>query len=395
MRLASARRFGQTHRPDDCDHLELVHKGTEVEQRYDWHLTERIHHENGRGDPFAAAIRATRMPMVITDPRQDDNPIVFVNEAFQKLTGYAREEIVGRNCRFLQGPDTDPDSVERLRTAIETETDVQVDLLNYRKDGTTFWNALYLSPTRSHEGEVQFFFASQLDISDRVESQRVIAEQKAIVEAEVQKRTLALEEALAAKDLLLHEVDHRVKNNLTMIGSLLRLQSRQIGDPVVSSKLDAMLERVDALATVHRRLYQSDDVTRFDVGTFTGSLVHDVIGASGRADIKVDADVDRLDISSSKAAALGLIINELVTNTVKHAFANDRPGHLHVSAKAVADQAVIRIADDGYGMAAKGERVDGLGTTLVNRLCRQVQAVATWDDARPGTSVTLTFPISE
>lgn len=175
-----------------------------MEQRDNWHLTEDIHHENGRGDPFAA-IWATRIPMVITDPRQTGNPIVFVNEAFQHFTGFGREEIIGRNCRFVQGPGTDPASVERLRTAIRTQS-------------------------------------------------------------EVQKRMLALEEALEAKDLLLHEVDHRVKNNLTMIGSLLRLQSRQIGDAVVSSKLNAMLERADALATVHRRLYQSDDVTRFDIG---------------------------------------------------------------------------------------------------------------------------------
>ena len=363
-----------------------------MKQRDDWHLTGDIAHESGRGDPFAAAIRATRMPMVITDPRQPDNPIVFVNEAFQELTGYGRDEIIGRNCRFLQGPDTDPSSIDRLRSAIREATSVQVDILNYRKDGSTFWNALYLSPTRGEDGSVQFFFASQLDVTDRIDAQRLIREQKAHVEAEVRKRTLELEEALEAKTLLLHEVDHRVKNNLTMIGSLLRLQSRQIGDPVVSSKLEAMLERVDALATVHRRLYQSDDVTRFDIGAFTSNLVSDVIGASGRTDINLRADVERIDIPSAKAAALGLIINELVTNSVKHAFSKGRGGSLQVSARLVGDKAQISIADDGHGMAAEA-RTDGLGRTLVKRLARQVRATEVWEDAGPGTRVIITFPV--
>ena len=363
-------------------------------QRDDWHLTEDVLHEHGRGDPFAAAMRATRMPMVISDPRQADNPIVFANEAFQSLTGYAREEIIGRNCRFLQGPRTDAAALERLRQAIKDEKPIQVDLLNYRKDGTTFWNALYLSPTRGQDGVVQFFFASQLDVTDRIEAQRLIREQKAIVEAEVHRRTLALEEALEAKTLLLHEVDHRVKNNLTMIGSLLRLQSRQIGDPLVSSKLDAMLERVDALATVHRRLYQSDDITRFDLGAFASTLVFDVIGASGRTDIMVKANVERLDVPSSKAAALGLVINELVTNAVKHGFADGRGGTLHVSATAVGDQAAICIEDDGRGMGRQADRIDGLGRTLVTRLSKQVGAKVAWGDSGPGTKVTITFPMA-
>ncbi|WP_304481816.1 PAS domain-containing protein [Novosphingobium sp. P6W] len=84
-----------------------------MKQSDNWHLTDILDYEHGRGDPFAAAVRATRMPMVITDPAQQDNPIVFCNEAFQSLTGYTRDEIVGRNCRFLQGPDTDPEAVER------------------------------------------------------------------------------------------------------------------------------------------------------------------------------------------------------------------------------------------------------------------------------------------
>ena len=112
------------------------------------HVPDELKAESHRGDPFAAAVRATRMPMIITDPAQHGNPIVFVNDAFLKLTGYTRMEVVGRNCRFLQGPDTEAAAVDRLRAAIRREEDIRVDLLNYRKDGSTFQNALYVGPVR-------------------------------------------------------------------------------------------------------------------------------------------------------------------------------------------------------------------------------------------------------
>jgi PAS domain S-box-containing protein len=102
------------------------------------------------------------MPMVITDPAQPHNPIVFCNEAFQNLTGYAKDEALGRNCRFLQGPDTDRRSTDKIAEAISKGESIAVELLNYRKDGSTFWNALYLSPVRNDDGSIQFFFASQL-----------------------------------------------------------------------------------------------------------------------------------------------------------------------------------------------------------------------------------------
>ena len=156
-----------------------------MEQKEDWHLTEILDHAPGRADPFAAAVRATRMPMVITDPSLPDNPIVFANEAFQKLTGYARQEIIGLNCRFLQGPATDASQVDRVRKAIAAGDAVDVDLLNYRKDGTTFWNALYLSPVRNDQGAVIYFFASQMDVTERVEAQETIAKQKTMIEEEV------------------------------------------------------------------------------------------------------------------------------------------------------------------------------------------------------------------
>jgi len=360
-----------------------------VLQKDDWHLTD-FAHEQGRGDPFAAAVRATRMAMVITNPALPDNPIVFCNEAFQNLTGYGREEIIGRNCRFLQGPESDPAALARLRAAIASEKSIDIDLLNYRKNGTTFWNALYLSPVRGVDGKVQFFFASQLDVTARIEAQNEITAQKALVDREVKRRTAELETALEAKTLLLHEVDHRVKNNLMMIGALLRLQSRQLDNPEMSRKLEVMMERIYALATVHRKLYRSTDVTRFDISEFAKSLATDVLASSGRTDIRVEAaDVDRIEVPSDHASSLGLVLNEILTNSIKHGL-DGRPGCIRLSAKKLDGKAVISIEDDGHGMALDNQS-GGLGRTLITRLSKQAAAQVDWIRLDQGTRVTLTM----
>jgi len=363
-----------------------------LRQKDDWHLTDVVHHALGRADPFAAAVRATRMAMVITDPSQPDNPIVFANEAFQRLTGYDLEEIIGRNCRFLQGPNTDRAAVDRVRDAIAQGESIEIDLLNYRKDGTTFWNAFYMSAVHAEDGKVQFFFASLLDVTERTEAQSFISMQKAAVEAEVRNRTAELEAALESKTLLLHEVDHRVKNNLSMIGALLRLQANTIDDPVLIKQLDAMLERIDALATVHRRLYQSENIMMFDVGAFLSNLLSDIIGASGRSTITVASEIEPIQIASDRAAPLGLVLNEVLTNAIKHGFSGGRDGTLTAVARREDNMGIISISDDGVGMPSS-VRTEGLGRTLISRLSRQVGAKANWTDARPGTTVTISFPL--
>ena len=123
-------------------------------------------------DPFVAAVRATRMPMVITDPRQADNPMVFVNDAFCRLTGYDRREILGRNCRFLQTPETDPDAVRRIHDAVASVQSIEIDILNRRRSGETFWNRLLMAPVFDANGRLAYFFASQVDVS--LERERLI-----------------------------------------------------------------------------------------------------------------------------------------------------------------------------------------------------------------------------
>ena len=364
-----------------------------MDQRGDWRLTDALDYDHGRGDPFAAAVRATRMPMVITNPRLPDNPIVFCNEAFQDLSGYRRDEIVGHNCRFLQGAETDRATIARIRAAIDRGSDVEADILNYRKDGSTFWNALYLSPVRDDAGEIRYYFASQLDVTVRVMAERTAIARRVEVEREIAERTAELERALGAKTLLLQELDHRVKNNLAMIGSLLRLQSRMSADPVVATRLEEMLQRVDALGSVHRRLYQTPGHTSFDAGAFLHGLASELVAPAGPGRIALDADIEPIAVAPSEASTLGLVLNEILTNAIKHAFADGRPGTLKLRTRTVDGNAVIDIADDGPGMT--GAAPKGLGSALIERLSRQLGIQATWTDLAPGTRVSLSFPLDQ
>ncbi|MEB1608607.1 hybrid sensor histidine kinase/response regulator [Xanthomonas campestris pv. campestris] len=120
-----------------------------------------------RSDIFFAAVETTRMPMTVTDPHLPDNPIVFANRAFLEMTGYSAEEIIGNNCRFLQGPETDRSSIDDVRESIDNRREFATEVLNYRKDGSSFWNALFVSPVFDDSGRLVYFFGSQLDVSRR------------------------------------------------------------------------------------------------------------------------------------------------------------------------------------------------------------------------------------
>ena len=125
-------------------------------------------------DIFFAAVQTTRMPMIVTDPHRLDNPIVFANPAFKRMTGYSHEELVGRNCRLLQGPATDRDTIASISRAVVARQEISTEVLNYRKDGSTFWNALFISPVYDQAGQLIYFFASQLDISRRRDAEEAL-----------------------------------------------------------------------------------------------------------------------------------------------------------------------------------------------------------------------------
>jgi PAS domain S-box-containing protein len=137
----------------------------EVARRDEARIVSEFRRFTHGNDPFAEAVRATRMPMIITDARAGDYPVVFANDAFCRLSGYPREEILGRNCRFLQGPETDPATVRRIREALTAQQPLEIDIRNHRKGGEPFWNRLLMAPVHDAHGELAYYFASQVDVT--------------------------------------------------------------------------------------------------------------------------------------------------------------------------------------------------------------------------------------
>jgi PAS domain S-box-containing protein len=347
----------------------------------------------GLGDPFKAAFCAAKMAMVITDPHQADNPIVSANDAFTRLTGYAAEEAVGRNCRFLQGPDTDMASVRELEAAMASGEGAEVEILNYRKDGRPFWNALVISPIRNASGELVYFFATQTDITAKKQTETDLIRAKELLERQVSGRTQDLQTALDQKTALLHEVDHRVKNSLQVIASLVLLNARRVKDSAAQRVLHSLSERISAISTAHRLLYSVGDVSRFDIAEFLGDLAGDLstLVPGGRVDVELK--LDPVAVAAAKAAPLALLTNELISNAFKHAYPDERRGKLSIAVTRPGPNLRIVIEDDGVGLPGLALPDDGFGKILITMLVRQLKARLEWEDAQPGTRAVLVMPL--
>ncbi|KAJ6403278.1 hypothetical protein OIU84_015235 [Salix udensis] len=140
----------------------------DIERSHSWDRAE-WERDTRQGFDLATTLERIEKNFVITDPRLPDNPIIFASDSFLELTEYTREEILGRNCRFLQGPETDQSTVSKVRDAIREQREITVQLINYTKSGKKFWNLFHLQPMRDQKGELQYFIGVQLDGSDHVE----------------------------------------------------------------------------------------------------------------------------------------------------------------------------------------------------------------------------------
>ncbi|WP_241663069.1 PAS domain-containing protein [Planococcus citreus] len=127
-----------------------------------------------------AMLDGSKVGTIVTDPAQEDNPIIYANHTFTEMTGYAKEELLGRNCRFLQGPKTAPEAVDQIRQAIKNQEKTTVILRNYRKDGTPFWNRLAIAPV-TVEGKL-YFIGTQTDITVEKMQQEAINENESEIE---------------------------------------------------------------------------------------------------------------------------------------------------------------------------------------------------------------------
>lgn len=364
----------------------------------------RLFERRGLGDPFAAAIQGTRMSMVVTDPRQEDNPIVFVNPAFCALTGYDHDEIIGRNCRFLQGPDTSPHDVEHLSRAIVEERDCHVELLNYRKDGSPFWNSLFLSPVRDEAGKVVFFFGSQLDVSDKKRTESALTsvndelmETKSLLEQQIDDRTAELMRLLAQRSRLVNELDHRVKNNLQLIGSLINFELRQdeLGEETRMA-LTRIHQRVDALGLAHKDQHNKEAIGFFSVDSFIRTLIDKVLTQYRSWSRDAHYDLEKVTLPISKAAPLALTLNEfarvLLHDTTNGAGAQENV--LRVTTRAQGETLTIDMVSPHFlqeGCEAALEQVEPWTKKLLEK---QLSATIAAFSAHDGCGVRIRMPMN-
>jgi PAS domain S-box-containing protein len=205
------------------------------------------------------AVAASSNGIVITDPRVPDNPIVYVNSAFEEISGYPADEVLGYNCRFLQADDRDQPALEELREALTEERECRVVLKNYRKDGTPFWNELYVSPVHDEEGHLTNFIGVQNDITQRrrIEDERdllLAKEQLARAEAVEVKRRLAL--LAAAGPSLAASLDYR-----ETLEGITRLLVPELADWCLLDIVDDN-GNVNQLAAAHAEVEKEDLLKR-------------------------------------------------------------------------------------------------------------------------------------
>ena len=206
----------------------------------------------------------------------------------------------------------------------------------------------------------------------------------------------ALRASLQEKDLLLKEVHHRVKNNLQIISSLLSLQAARVRDQAVLEVFEHSQARVRAMALIHERLYQSGGFSRIDFAEYVSALTGAMFASAAVTPdlVRLKADVTSAPLSIEKAIPCGLILNELVSNCLKHAFPGGRRGLIHVRLTEDAPgQMLMVVADDGTGLpeGLDFRNTESLGLQLVNTLVRQIHG-AIRVETGPGTRFEIRFP---
>jgi two-component sensor histidine kinase/CheY-like chemotaxis protein len=216
------------------------------------------------------------------------------------------------------------------------------------------------------------------------------------LQAEIAQRRSAEEAVRHAreKEVLLQEIHHRVKNNLQIITSLLRMQSRAVQDPAFSGALLECQNRVAAMALIHDKLYRARDLARVSFPEYVRDLTNNILTSYTlpASSVRVNLDVDDLSLSLDSAVPCGLILNELMSNCLKHAFPLGHSGTVHVGFHAAGDQLCLVVRDDGVGMPADVdlERTSSLGWRLIRALVQQLGGFVQCHSAG-GTVVELRF----
>ena len=304
--------------------------------------------------------------------------LLDANRRFCEMWGYTLEELKGLPLGSLGADQTINERRARLIAYYGQVERGAPGLLQWgatRKDGSIFW--VELNGTRIPIGNRECLLLVVRDVTKRKEAEERIRA------------------SLAEKEVLLKEIHHRVKNNLQVVSSLLYLQATRTEHPGAVSALRESRNRVRSMALIHERLYQSPNLASVDMGEYTRNLVSDLQHSQRTEDgsVRVTLTIEDIPLGITEAIPCGLIINELVSNSLKHAFPEGRHGEVTVElTRGDAGSFTLTVSDNGIGFP---EHVDfrnssSLGLTLINSLVDQLGGAIKLDRGN-GTSFTITF----
>jgi PAS domain S-box-containing protein len=322
-------------------------------------------------EPIRLVADAVSTGLVLLD---EEGRVVLANAHVERLFGYGRDELAGREIALLVPHLHDP----------KPSAGAARELEGRRRDGGAVAVEVGLSSLRIAES--RFVLASVADISQRMHGERereqlfgLLRRLNLELERRVEARTAELSAALREREVLLREVHHRVKNNLQVISSLINLQSRALPRGASREALEHCLAQVQAMALVHEKLYQSTDYGRCPFSEYVSKLAGNIFeAAAGPPDrIALGLEVEDVTLAVDKAIPCGLVLNELITNALKHAFPDGRAGTIRVDVRREPEGGLrLEVSDDGVGLPAglDAQSCSTLGLVLVRTLARQLDA---------------------
>ena len=307
------------------------------------------------------AVTASTNSIVITDPNQPDDPIVYVNPAFERTTGYAAEDVLGRNCRLLQGEDRDQPALGQLRAAVYEGRHCSVVLRNYRKDGTLFWNELSIYPVRDEEGHMTNFVGVQNDITERIKVEEVLSEIR-----QAERRRIARD---------LHDI---VLQDLSGALQSLRLTHLQAKGSGLGVDLEEELKALGrATSGLRSAIYDLRHEKERPFVESVESLVRLNRQAAAEREIRlVVEDGFPVGLPGKESVEVLRVLQEALTNARRHSEARNVEVGLRTDDEAI----LIEVADDGrgfdpgsaragVGLSGMRERVEALGGKIEVRSC--------------------------
>jgi two-component system CheB/CheR fusion protein len=321
---------------------------------------------------------ANAMPQMVWSTRPDGFHD-FYNDRWYEFTGVPHGSTDGEEWSGLFHPDDQDLAWERWRHSLASGDPYEIEYRLRHSSGAWRWVLGRALPVLDEGGRIIRWMGTCTDIEDQ---KRIEAE---------------LAEALAMKEVLLQEVNHRVKNSLQLVTSLLMLQAGQAQDPALRQALMEARGRLSVVASMHQRLYSTSQHDRVDFGEYLRDLATEslrALGAEGHVTLDLDLAPD-LVLTLTQAVPLALAISEIVTNAVKYAFVGRDEGCLKVALHRTPDGARIEIADNGVGLPEGFDPVKsgGLGMKIVTSLVRQVRARLTIERGDPGCRFMVDLPL--